>query len=213
MGADHQVRTRVKICGIRRVEDAIEAVRLGVDALGLVFYPPSPRYVTLEQAAEIRAALPPFVTLVGLFVDADRAQIEEVVESVGLDLVQFHGQESPEQCAEISRPWIKAIRMIDGLNLQTTMQAYSQAQGILLDTYQRGTPGGTGQSFDWKLIPGEIAARITLAGGLSVENVADAIRQVQPFAVDVSGGVEAERGVKDAQKMALFLEEVAGARD
>jgi len=204
------VRTRVKICGIRRIEDAIAAVRLGVDALGLVFYPFSPRFVTPQQAVKIKEAVPPFVTLVGLFVDADTEQIEEVIALMGLDLVQFHGDESPEQCAEISRPWIKAIRMKQGLDILGTMQAYSGARGILLDAYQEGLPGGTGSTFDWQRIPAGISGKIILAGGLTSQNVAQAIRQVHPYAVDVSGGVESAKGVKDFEKMASFMREVAG---
>ena len=199
------MRTRCKICGITRVEDAMEAVRLGADAIGLVFYDPSPRAVTPERAQEIVAQLPPFVTVVGLFVDEQRARIDQVVRQVPLDLLQFHGQESGADCAGYGRPWIKAIRMREDTDLNRMRDEYAGASGLLLDTYQAGVPGGTGQTFDWRWITREFASRIILAGGLNPQNVEQAVRQVRPYAVDVSGGVEAAKGIKDAAKMAAFI--------
>jgi phosphoribosylanthranilate isomerase len=199
------MRTRCKICGITRVEDAMEAVRLGADAIGLVFYDPSPRAVTLQQAQEIVAQLPPFVTVVGLFVDEERARIDQIARQVPLDLLQFHGHETLADCTGHGRPWIKAIRMREGVDLEQMWSDYAGASGLLLDTYQAGIPGGTGQTFDWRRIPRESASRIILAGGLDPHNVEQAIRQVRPYAVDVSGGVEAAKGIKDAGKMAAFI--------
>lgn len=202
------MRTRVKICGITRREDGSEASRLGVDAVGLVFYAKSARAVDAGQAGEILAGLPPFVTTVGLFVDPKPAEVERVLARVPLDLLQFHGNESPEFCVRFGRPYIKAIRMRDGIDLAAECERYHEARGLLLDTYQPGVPGGTGESFDWARVPAELASSIVLAGGLSPQNVGAAIKQVRPYAVDVSGGVEASKGVKDAAKMAAFIGEV-----
>lgn len=199
------MRTRVKICGITRREDAQAAVRSGADAIGLVFYPPSPRAVTLEQAAAIVRHLPPFVTVVGLFVDASRGRVREILSAVPLDLLQFHGEENAAACSGHGRPWIKAIRMRESLDLEQLMHHYGEAAGLLLDTYRAGVPGGTGESFDWDRIPREMASQIILAGGLNPHNVDQAIRQVRPYAVDVSGGVEAAKGIKDTGKMAAFI--------
>jgi phosphoribosylanthranilate isomerase len=199
------MRTRVKICGITRLEDARAAVGLGADAIGLVFYPPSPRAVTPETAAAIVESLPPFVSVVGLFVDEARSCIAEILKTVPLDLLQFHGEESPEQCAGHGRPWIKAIRMHESVDLVSVMHEYADGAGLLLDTYQAGVPGGTGVTFDWDRIPRELASNIILAGGLNPQNVEQAIRQVHPYAVDVSGGVEAAKGIKDADKLAAFI--------
>lgn len=199
------MRTRVKICGITRLEDARSAVGLGADAIGLVFYPPSPRAVTPETAAAIVESLPPFVSVVGLFVDEARSRIAEILKTVPLDLLQFHGEESPEQCAGHGRPWIKAIRMHESVDLVSVMHEYAGGAGLLLDTYQAGVPGGTGVTFDWDRIPRELASNIILAGGLNPQNVEQAIRQVHPYAVDVSGGVEAAKGIKDADKLAAFI--------
>lgn len=199
------MRTRVKICGITRPEDGQAAAGLGADAIGLVFYPPSPRAVTAERAAFIVEHLPPFVTVVGLFVDAAREYIAEVLQSVPLDLLQFHGEEVPAACAGHGRPWIKAIAMGEAVDLEQTMQHYSEASGVLLDSFKAGVPGGTGECFDWQRIPQELSAKIILAGGLNPQNVEQAVRQVRPYAVDVSGGVEAAKGIKDAEKMAAFI--------
>lgn len=199
------MRTRIKICGITRAEDAADAVRLGADAIGLVFYPPSPRAVSLQQAKAIVRGLPPFVTVVGLFVNEEREAIERAIRQVPIDLLQFHGDESAEECSGYSRPWIKAIRMREGIDLAEAEQRYGSAAGLLLDSYQAGLPGGTGQRFDWGRIPGSLASRIILAGGLDAQNVAQAIAQVHPYAVDVSGGVERSKGIKDAAKIEAFI--------
>lgn len=206
--------TRVKICGITRAEDALAAVNAGADAVGLVFYARSPRHVSIVQAAQLVAALPPFVTSVGLFVNADAAFVREVLAAVSLDLLQFHGDESPEFCAQFSRPYIKAIRVKGGVDLLQCAARFSAAKGLLLDAHVEGIPGGTGATFDWNLIPQGIPLPVILSGGLDVENVAAAIRQVRPYAVDVSSGVEASegintlKGIKDAEKIAAFINEV-----
>ncbi len=205
------MRTRVKICGITRPQDAHEAVLHGADALGLVFYAPSPRAVTVGQASEIVAGLTPFVTVVGLFVNEDRDRIGEILSQVRIDLLQFHGDETPEDCIGHNRPYIKAIRMRDGVDLNTEMVRYSHASGLLLDTYRDGIVGGTGDTFDWERVPADIAGSVTLAGGLNPENVERAIRQVRPYAVDVSGGVEVEKGIKDREKIAAFMRGVERA--
>lgn len=202
------MRTRIKICGITSVEDALAAARLGADAIGLVFYPPSPRYVEVEQAAEIAAALPPFVTTVGLFVNADEQTIADVVSRVRIDLIQFHGNECKDYCGLHQRPYIKAVRMSDDVDLDKQLNDFSQARGLLLDTYKAGVPGGTGEQFNWDRVPAHLADKIILAGGLTPENVKDAVAQVHPYAVDVSGGVESAPGKKDTEKMARFIEAV-----
>lgn len=205
------MRTRVKICGITRVEDALEAVNQGADAIGLVFYAKSPRYVTPAQAAEIVANIPAFVTVVGLFVDAQAAEISDILSVVRLDLLQFHGDESPAQCRQYSRPYMKAIRVKTDTNLVQYAADYSDAKALLLDAFAEGVPGGTGQVFDWKLIPQQLDLPVVLAGGLNAENVGQAIASVKPYAVDVSGGVEASKGIKDAAKIAAFMRGVSNA--
>ena len=205
------VRTRVKICGITRAEDALEAVRQGADAIGLVFYRNSPRNVTLAQAAEIVSKVPAFVTVVGLFVDAEPAFIQEVLSSVKLDLLQFHGDETPSACRQYSRPYMKAIRVKNGTNLVQYATDYADAKALLLDAFADGVPGGTGLVFDWSLIPQSLSLPIVLAGGLNAENVGLAIEQVRPYAVDVSGGVEASKGIKDVAKIAAFMRGVSNA--
>jgi len=202
------MRTRVKICGITRECDALAAVELGADAIGLVFYPPSPRYVEIKHAAAIAAALPPFINVVGLFVNADAESIAEVVEKVGIDLIQFHGDECPDYCAQHARPWIRAARMKDDLDLAKIQKDFAAGRGLLLDAYRAGIPGGTGETFDWSRIPADLAKHVVLAGGLNAENVAQAVSQVGPYAVDVSGGVESAPGIKDANKIARFIENV-----
>jgi phosphoribosylanthranilate isomerase len=199
------MRTRVKICGITRREDALDAVRLGADAIGLVFYPPSPRCVPLDQASAIVDRLPPFVTVVGLFVNASREEIGDVLGAVRIDLLQFHGTECPEYCAAHGRPYIKAVRVREGVDLLAERERYAGASALLLDTYQPGVPGGTGRAFDWGLVPPELGAQAILAGGLDPDNVGEAVRRVRPYAVDVSGGVEREKGRKDAGKIAAFM--------
>lgn len=204
------MRTRVKICGITRVRDALTAVEHGADAIGLVFYPPSPRFVEIDQAAAISDSLPPFVTTVGLFVNADAGTIAEVVERVGVDLIQFHGNECPEYCASHRRPWIRALRMKADLDLPSEMARFAGARGVLLDAYRPGIPGGTGETFDWDRIPSDLAGKVVLAGGLNPDNLSDAVSRVKPYAVDVSGGVESEPGIKSADKIARFM---AAVRD
>jgi phosphoribosylanthranilate isomerase len=202
------MRTRIKICGITRAEDALAAVRLGADAIGLVFYPPSPRSVTLDQARAIVSVLPPFVTVVGLVVDESRERLQELMAAVRIDLLQFHGNESPAACNTPGRPWIKAIRMREGIDLPAVHREYREASALLLDAYEPGMPGGTGSRFDWERIPPSMASNIILAGGLNPDNVEAAIHRVRPYAVDVSGGVEASKGIKDAGKIAAFIEGV-----
>ena len=201
-------RVRSKICGITRVEDALAAVEAGADAIGLVFYAKSPRAVSIEQAKAIVAALPPFVTSVGLFVDMPRETLQALLREVPLDLLQFHGDESPADCEGFARPYIKALRVRADQDVARMMAPYSGACGILLDTFVEGVPGGTGAAFDWSLVPREAGKPIILAGGLTPDNVAQAIAQVCPYAVDVSGGVEAAKGIKDAGKVKAFLQAV-----
>lgn len=205
------MRTRVKICGITRVEDALEAINQGADAIGLVFYAKSPRNVSATQAAEIVSSIPAFVTVVGLFVDAEPAFIQEVLSVVNLDLLQFHGDETPSACRQYSRPYMKAIRVKSGTNLVQYAADYADAKAILLDAFAEGVPGGTGLVFDWSLIPQNLPLPIVLAGGLNAENVGLAIEQVRPYAVDVSGGVEASKGIKDVAKIAAFMRGVSNA--
>jgi phosphoribosylanthranilate isomerase len=203
--------TRIKICGITRPEDAQQAADLGADAIGLVFYGPSPRHVEVAQAQAIVDALPPFVTTVGLFVDAAADAVRGVLDQVKLDLLQFHGDESPEFCAAFERPYIKAIRMREGVDLAAETVRFAQARGLLLDAYHPALPGGTGESFEWARVPADLAIPLVLAGGLTVGNVAEAIHIVQPYAVDVSGGVEAQKGIKDWGKMTDFVAAVRAA--
>ena len=205
------MRTRVKICGITREQDALLAAECGADAIGLVFYPPSPRVVSVERAAAIVRQLPPFVTTVGLFVNAEAELIARVVDEVGVDLLQFHGQECPDYCAQHRRPWIRAVSMKPGTDLAGMQRQFSAGRGLLLDAYRPGIPGGTGETFDWDRIPSTLGSRIVLAGGLTPDNVADAVRRVRPYGVDVSGGVEAAKGIKDPQKIKAFIEEVSSA--
>lgn len=202
---------RSKICGITRVEDALAAAQAGADAIGLVFYAKSPRAVSVQQAREIIAALPPFVTTVGLFVNASRCELNEILEAVPLDLLQFHGDETPQDCEGYNRPWIKALRVRAGDDLEAECKRYARASGILLDTYVAGVPGGTGEAFDWALVPKHLSKPIILAGGLSADNVGAAIAQVRPYAVDVSGGVEQAKGIKDAARIDAFLDAVRRA--
>ena len=202
------MRTRVKICGFTRIEDAVSAARLGVDAIGLVFYPPSPRNVDIEQAVKIVNALPAFVSVVALFVDALEIQIREVLDRVSIDCLQFHGDEPPEACRLYNKRYIKAVRMRDGIDISSLALHYSDAAGLLLDAYHPGAKGGTGSRFDWALIPGQCALPIVLAGGLDQNNARQAVQTVRPYALDVSSGVETGKGIKDALKMAAFIREV-----
>ena len=205
-------RIRVKICGITRVEDALSAVYAGADAIGLVFYTPSPRSVSIAQAQAIVNAMPPFVSVVGLFVNATNDEIHSVLSQVRLDIVQFHGDETPAQCAQINLPYYKAIRVKPDTNLLQYAIDFKAARALLLDTYSEQAYGGTGHTFDWNLIPKNLFKPIVLAGGLDASNVVVAIEQVQPYAVDVSGGVELSKGIKDAAKIAAFMQGVSNAR-
>lgn len=204
------MRTRVKICGIMRRQDAEFAVKSGADAIGLVFYEPSPRAVTMAQAAAITAQLPPFVSAVGLFVNASAEKVWQTLEQVPLSLLQFHGNESAEYCAQFNMPYIKAVRMQTETDLIQADEHFAEASALLLDSYQQGVPGGTGQTFDWSMITA-VSKPLILAGGLTTENVAEAIRQVSPYAVDVSGGVEESKGLKSNNKISAFMREVANA--
>lgn len=204
-------RTRVKICGMTRIEDALCAVELGADSLGFVFYSKSPRAIEPAVAAEIIRQLPAFVTTTGLFVNADAAYVDLVIRETRIDLLQFHGDETPEFCNSFSRPYIKALRMKPGLALDSECKRYSEGQAILLDAYRPGVPGGTGEVFDWDIIPNPHPAPIILAGGLTCDNVAGAVKAVRPYAIDVSGGVEQSKGIKDAVKIDKFMNEVTRA--
>jgi phosphoribosylanthranilate isomerase len=206
-----QTRTRTKICGITRPDDAVFAASQGADAIGLVFYPPSPRYVTAEQACDVIAALPPFVTTVGLFVDASEVDVRALLDKVPLDLLQFHGNEEDSYCQSFGRPYFKAIRMAQGVNLVEQAASYPSASALLLDSYQSGVPGGTGHAFDWARVPAGLDKPIILAGGLGTENIDEAIRTVRPYAVDVSSGVEAAKGIKDTAKIIAFMRGVERA--
>ncbi len=202
------MRTRVKICGLKTVDMARKAIYHGADAIGLVFYPPSPRFVDIQTAAEIVNSVPAFVTCVGLFVNAEQEEIKKTVELTGINLLQFHGNECPDYCAGFDFPYIKALRMKDDIDLMREREKYSKAVGLLLDTYKPGSPGGTGESFNWDRIPDSLRSEIILAGGLDPENIRSAIETVRPYAVDVSGGVESEKGVKSADKIQKFMRSV-----
>ncbi len=203
--------TAVKICGITRAGDAQTAVRLGAHALGFVFYAKSPRNIAPEQAAVMVRGLPPFVTAVGLFVDPQAAEVEYVLERVPLNLLQFHGAEKPDFCAQFRLPYLKAVRVRSGVDLIEYAHTYRAARGLLLDAYVEGTHGGTGTAFDWGLIPAKLSLPVVLSGGLNADNVATAIRQVRPAAVDVSSGVEYAPGLKDELKIAAFMQGVRSA--
>ncbi|WP_090273070.1 phosphoribosylanthranilate isomerase [Halopseudomonas litoralis] len=199
---------RIKICGITRVEDALAAAQAGADAIGLVFHAASPRAVSIKQAGAIVQALPPFVTVVGLFVDAPEADIRAVLERVPLDLLQFHGEEPDSFCQRFARPYLKAVRVRPGDDLNALAGNWPGASGILLDSYKPGVPGGTGETFDWSMIPSQRPWTLVLAGGLQADNVRQAIDMTAPWAVDVSGGVEAAKGIKDVDKINAFIHEV-----
>lgn len=205
-------RTRVKVCGITRVEDAISAVESGADAIGFVFFEESPRYINQEKAAEIVKVLPPFVSKVALFVNALETEIRSVLDTVSMDLLQFHGEESPEECRRYSKAYIKAVRMHDDIDLIQLSDDYADASALLLDSFVEGIQGGTGQRFDWSRVPADLNKQIILAGGLTVKNVAAAIHEVSPYAVDVSGGVEIGKGIKDAVMIEEFIQEVMHAK-
>ena len=200
---------RIKVCGLTRVEDVQEAVAAGVDAIGFVFYADSPRHVTIEQAKVLARAIPPFVTIVGLFVNASRAEVNRVIEEVPLNLLQFHGDETVGQCEGFGLPYLRAARVRPGVDLLEFATQFPSARALLLDTW---TPayGGSGESFDWSLVPSSCPLPVILSGGLNPDNVAEAIRQVKPVAVDVSSGVESAKGIKDADKIRAFVNAVRG---
>jgi phosphoribosylanthranilate isomerase len=204
------VRTRVKICGITRSDDGLAAAAAGADAIGLVFYPPSPRAVSVEQALDIVSVLPPFVTVTALFVDAARDKIRQVLDSVPVDLLQFHGSELPADCEGFGRPYIKALAMRDGVDLVAACRDFDSASGILVDAWHPQVPGGSGASFDWDRLPASLEKPLILAGGLTPDNVSDAVGRVQPWAVDVSSGVERAKGVKDPERIRQFIKGVQG---
>ncbi|MBX3640864.1 MAG: phosphoribosylanthranilate isomerase [Nitrosomonas sp.] len=199
---------RVKICGITRAEDALYAVESGADAIGFVFWPKSARYVTPEQAREVAETIPAFIHTVGVYVDPSPDWVEETAVAAKLSLLQFHGNETPEFCAQFSLPYIKAMRVRDDVDLIQYAHQYRTARGLLLDTYAADMPGGTGHVFDWSLIPRDLPLPVILSGGLTIENVASAIQRVNPWAVDVSSGVEVSKGIKDKYKISAFMQGV-----
>jgi phosphoribosylanthranilate isomerase len=199
------MRTRVKICGITRIDDARAAAEQGADAIGLIFYRPSPRCVTPERAREIVAATPAFVSTVAVFVNPSREEVEAVIRESGVSLLQFHGDETPEFCSGFSRPYIKAARIRPELDLLEYLSPHKGARAWMLDAFHENLWGGTGGAFDWSLVPRNSAKPVILSGGLTSDNVAGAVRRVRPYAVDVSTGVEASKGIKDPAKIAAFI--------
>jgi phosphoribosylanthranilate isomerase len=208
------MRTRIKICGITRPGDALAAAQAGADAIGLVFYPPSPRYLSAERALDIRQALPPFVQTVALFVNPDAAQVAQVIGRLRPAMLQFHGDETPQFCAQFGMPYVKACRVrrgvSTGVDLLEYLRPFSGAAAWLLDSFVEAY-GGVGESFDWSLVPARRDRPLILSGGLARDNVAEAVRRVRPWGVDVSSGVESAKGIKDAAKIAAFIEEVRNA--
>ena len=213
------MRTRVKICGITRVEDGLAAARAGADAIGLVFWSGTPRCVSVEQARAIAQAVPAFVTVVGLFVDPPPEAVRAVLNAVPLDLLQFHGSEPADLCASFGRPYIKAVPVKPGVDLLQYAARYGDAHGLLFDAFEPGgLPGGTGKTFDWNALPAELQRPLILSGGLTPQNVGAAIRTARPWATDVSSGVEVtgddgrpRKGIKSAAKIAAFIREVRNA--
>ena len=206
----HIPGTRVKICGITRPADALDAACAGADAIGLVFYPRSPRAVSITDASRILAVLPPFVTTVGLFVNPSETEVHDVLASVQLDVLQFHGDEEPQFCASFNRSYLKALRVRPGMDLAAALQRYSSAQGILLDAWHETLTGGTGLAFDWDIVDRldksvRMNHRLILAGGLQPGNVVQAIHKTRPWAVDVSSGVESAPGIKTPELIQQFI--------
>jgi len=200
--------TRVKICGLTRVQDIKAAVANGADALGFVFYEPSPRAVSIEQVELLARHVPAFVSVVGLFVNPSAKQVKDVLDRIPLDLLQFHGDEPADFCQQFGRRWIKAVRVQGAGQIERAFAEYHSAAGLLVDAWDPARYGGTGHSFNWDLIPLERPLPLILAGGLSSDNVSRAIEQVKPWAVDVSGGVEESKGIKDIEKISEFIKEV-----
>ena len=205
------MRTRIKICGITRLEDAKAAIHAGCDALGFVFYYASPRYIALNTFISLAKKLPPFVTKVGLFVNADPVYIKEVMQSGLINVLQFHGDETPDFCRQFKFPYIKAVAVSSSVDLLQYEKNFYDAEALLLDTSHEYLKGGTGQTFDWNLIPPSLSKPIVLAGGLNEDNVKDAIKKVKPYAVDVSGGVEEAKGIKNTIKIQAFIKETQDA--
>lgn len=197
--------TRIKICGITRPEDGAEAARLGADAIGLVFYAKSPRHVGIEQARAVIAALPPFVSVVALFVNPEPDYVRAVLAECAIDMLQFHGEEDAVFCRSFQRPYLKAVRVKPGMDLAEIAAQYPDARAVLTDAFVEGAHGGTGATFDWSLLPEALPLPLILSGGLDEHSVAAAVAQVRPAAVDVSSGVEASKGIKDAARMAAFI--------
>jgi phosphoribosylanthranilate isomerase len=205
---------RIKVCGLRDRDTVLKTIEAGADAIGLVFYPPSPRHVSLDVAAQLSAGLPAFVTVVGLFVDADSVYVSSVLESCAVDLLQFHGNEELADCIQFDRPFIKAIRVKPDTNLVEYAQRFAHplCRGILVDAWVDGVPGGTGEAFDWDLLPEQLPLPLILSGGLHPDNVAQAIDRVKPWAVDVSSGVESSKGIKDLKRVQAFINAVHSVR-
>ena len=199
---------KIKICGITSVADALTVSKSGADAIGLVFYPKSSRYLSIEQAVDICVALPPFISVVGLFLDASEREVNQVLAQVPLDILQFHGNESPEYCVNFSRPYIKAVGMLGLDDFDAYANQYSSCKAFLVDSHETGAAGGTGKTFDWKTLPVDYPKPIILAGGLNPDNIARAIQSTTVYAMDLSSGVETEAGIKSKAKITALMQEV-----
>lgn len=205
-------RTRIKICGLTRKQDVLAAVGAGADAIGFVFYAPSPRHVSIPRAEALMALVPPFVTVVGLFVNADGKVVEEALDRLPISLLQFHGDEGEAECARFGRPYIRAVRMREGVDLLKYAACFPSARGFLLDAFVDGYGGG-GKVFDWSLVPAHFDRPLILSGGLDPDNVGEAVRRIHPWAVDVSSGVEISKGIKDAEAISRFIAGVQHAEE
>ncbi len=206
-------RTRIKICGITRIEDGLACASYGVDAIGLVFYPPSPRHLNLSRAQHIADQLPPFISIVGLFMNPDMNQVHDIIDNVRIDMLQFHGNEPADFCEMFSKPYFKAIAMSGDqkIDFQQIEREYTSSTAFLLDSHSKGKGGGTGETFDWLKMPDNVEKPLILAGGLTSENVQSGIEKTCPYAVDCSSGVESSPGIKDHRKIRKFVENVAYA--
>ncbi|MGI9332257.1 MAG: phosphoribosylanthranilate isomerase [Gammaproteobacteria bacterium] len=207
-----KLRTRVKVCGITRIADAEAAADLGADAVGMIFWRPSSRYVQPATAARIGRSLPPMMSAVGVFVDPPAEDVQALLDSVHCDLLQFHGDEAPDFCGQFGVPYVKAVRMRGGVDLHAVAELYADARALLLDTYRENKPGGTGEIFDWASVPANLKKPVIIAGGLDAACVGQAIAAVKPYAVDVSGGVESAPGIKDPKEIEAFIREVQRAQ-
>ncbi|MBS0358361.1 MAG: phosphoribosylanthranilate isomerase [Proteobacteria bacterium] len=203
--------TQIKICGMTREDDALSAAYLGVNAIGLIFYDKSPRNVDVQDAKVIAKRMPPFVDVIGVFVNPTKEYVQEILSQVDLTGLQFHGEEPREFCESFKLPYIKTLRMKENTDIHAYIKEYSSMSALLLDTYQEDQYGGTGKTFSWDLIPKDLEKRLILAGGLTVSNVKEAIQKVKPYAVDVLSGVESSKGIKDQMKMKFFVDEVLRA--